>query len=354
MESDAVVVYCSVDVAFARPILREFERRGGIRVHPVFDTEAGKTTGLVNKLIAERSRPRADVWWSGEIFGTIELARHGALEPYDSPSAADIPPRYRDPARLWTAFALRARVLAYDPGRTKPDDLPRRWCDLADPRFRDRLAMADPRFGTTRGHMAALLSLWGEAAMKDFYAGLKENGCRLTDGNSKSVLLLTRGLVEAAATDTDDVIAAQLRGDSVDMIYPDCDAPPAPAPLARTHAARRGHDIATQPASPGHDGPHASNSPKSAAVPGTLWIPNSAALVRGSPRPQAARRLLDYLLSAEIEKELARSDSRNVPVRPALRDELRLSAPAQAAIDYAAAAKALARSDELVATVLLR
>lgn len=314
-----VVIYCSVDVAFARPILDEFAKRTGLKVHPVFDTEAGKTTGLVNKLLAEKAAPRADVWWSGEAFGTMQLAAAGVLAPYKSPVAADIPDRYRHPDGLWTAFGLRGRVLAYDPKRTKKEDLPKRWCDLVDPKFKGRFRLADPRFGTTRGHMATLLALWGPQAMTDFYRSLRANDCKLTDGNAQAVLLLSRGMAEMVATDTDDVIVAMERGDSIDMIYPDLDAPGGAKP-----------------------------------TPGTLWIPSSVALVAGSPHADAGRRLIDYLVSAEIEEKLHASESRNVPVRPALRAKLGAEAPGEAQTDYAAAAAALDQSDRLVRDVLLQ
>lgn len=317
--SESVVVYCSVDIAFAEPILDDFAQRTGIKVHRQFDTEAGKTTGLVNKLLAERDSPRADVWWSSEIFGTLQLARRDVLTPYDPETASDIPAQYRDPDGLWTAFGLRGRVLAYDPRRTKPDELPERWADLADAKYKGRIAFADPRYGTTRGHVATMLSLWGEPAMIGFLEGLRRNGYARSDGNSHSVILLTHGRVDFAATDTDDVIVAQRRGDSVAMVYPNLDAP---------------------------DG--------SSLVPGTLWTPCSVALVNGARNPPAAHRLIDYLVSEEIERRLYASDSRNVPVRPKLRTELSASAPGEGRIDYAAAAALLDRSDRLVADVLLK
>lgn len=318
-EAESVVIYCSVDVSFAEPILDRFERERGITVYPVFDTEAGKTTGLVNKLLAERERPRADVWWSSEIFGTMQLAAAGVLAPYRPPSAADVPERYRDPKDRWTAFGLRGRVIAYDPARVKDGDLPRRWADLTDPRYKGRFRMADPRFGTTRGHMAVLLSRWGRGAMEAFYRGLRDNDVVLTDGNAKSVLDLTRGLADFVATDTDDVIVAQARGDQVEMIYPDLSAPGAESSTA-----------------------------------GALWIPNSVALVRGGPDPDAGRTLIDFIASAELEERLYASDSHNVPVRPALREKLKADARSEAVVDYAAAAEALGLSDRMVADILLR
>jgi hypothetical protein len=47
-----VVVYTSLDKVFSQPILEEFERKTGIGVKAVYDSEATKTTGLVNRLIA--------------------------------------------------------------------------------------------------------------------------------------------------------------------------------------------------------------------------------------------------------------------------------------------------------------
>jgi iron(III) transport system substrate-binding protein len=57
-----VVVYTSVDEVFARPIAEQFERETGTRVRLVPDTEETKSTGLLNRLIAERERPQADVF----------------------------------------------------------------------------------------------------------------------------------------------------------------------------------------------------------------------------------------------------------------------------------------------------
>jgi len=62
--SNRVVLYCSVDQAIAEPIIADYERRTGCRVLVRFDTEASKTVGLVQRLRAEQSRPRADLFWS--------------------------------------------------------------------------------------------------------------------------------------------------------------------------------------------------------------------------------------------------------------------------------------------------
>lgn len=278
-KSNTVTIYCSADEAFARPILAEFTKQTGIEVRPLFDTEAGKTTGLVHRLLSERARPRADVWWSSEIFGTIQLAEAGVLAAYEPPSAADIPAAYRDPKHYWTAFGLRGRVIAYNPEKTPKDRVPKTWAELARPEYKGKVAIANPIFGTTRGHMATLMSLWGEEAFREYLMALRDNGVRIADGNSQAVMMVARGEVEFAATDTDDVIVAIGRGDKVKMAFPDLDGPDG--------KKRRG----------------------------TLWIPNSVAVVAGGMNADGARKLADYLVAEHVELKLWQSDSANIPVR---------------------------------------
>src|SRR5271170_3041132 len=74
-----VVVYTSQDEVFAEPIFREFETQTGIQVRPVYDSEAVKTVGLVNRLLTERNNPQCDVFWNNEEFRTRQLAAHGVF-----------------------------------------------------------------------------------------------------------------------------------------------------------------------------------------------------------------------------------------------------------------------------------
>jgi len=48
-----VVAYVAVDQHYSEPALKAFEEETGIRVSVVYDVGAAKTTGLVNRLIAE-------------------------------------------------------------------------------------------------------------------------------------------------------------------------------------------------------------------------------------------------------------------------------------------------------------
>jgi iron(III) transport system substrate-binding protein len=309
-----VVVYCSVDESFARDVLAKFQGNTGIEVAAIYDSEAGKTTGLVNRIVreAQSGRPGADVFWSGELFGTMRLAQADLLDAYDPPPAADIPPRYRDPRHRWTAFAVRARVLAFDPKRTPAAEVPTQWVDIAKPEIAMHTAIANPLFGTTHGHVAAMFALWSPERGRAFLQSLRDNGALIVDGNSASVRAVIDGHAKFALTDSDDVWAGQRGGTSLD----------------------------SRPLDMG-DG-------------GTLLIPCSVGVVRGGPNALAARRLADFLVSAEVERMLATSDSRNIPVREALRKELDMSAPAESKIGFDQIADAMEESAEAVREILIR
>jgi len=105
--SPEVVVYTSEDQVFSEPILKDFEKRTGIKVRAVYDTEETKSTGVALRIVAERDRPQADVFWANEPLRPVMLQQQGLLEPYRSPNADDIPARYRDPDGYWTDVARR-------------------------------------------------------------------------------------------------------------------------------------------------------------------------------------------------------------------------------------------------------
>jgi len=310
-DTNVVTLYCSVDEPFAREVVDEFEKQTGITVRLKTDTEAGKTTGLVRLIEAERKNPQADVFWSSELFNTIKMGHDGLLTEY-RPPAEGIPDRYKDPDGKWTAIGLRARVIGYNTQLVKREEVPRQWKQMADPRWKSKLGVADPRFGTTRGHFAAFLALWGEEEYVQFLCALSDTIHELMDGNATAARHVGRGDLHICATDTDDVYARQEREEPVDMVYPDMG-----------------------------DG-------------GTLLIPNSVALITGAPHPETARKLIGFLTSDITERMLAKSNSRNIPVRDSLRKELNIELPTETKISFDAIAEAMDRAIALAGEHLIR
>lgn len=267
-----VTIYVSTDRVFSEPVLREYEKRSGIRVNTAYDTEETKSTGLANRLIAEQARPQADVFWSNEPVRTLVLKSRGVLAPYRSPSAEGIPPALVDPEGYWTGFSARIRVIAYNTKLVKPEEAPRSIFDLADPKWHGQVAMADPRFGSTSFHVAALYAMAGDEKMDDFFRRLKANGVRVVDGNSVVRDLVARGEVKVGLTDTDDVNVAIEDRQPIAMVLPD------------------------------------------AVGLGVPVMPNMVSLIAKGPHPDEGRRLIDYLLSPDVERQLAESEAVQIPL----------------------------------------
>ncbi|GEJ57124.1 extracellular solute-binding protein [Anaeromyxobacter diazotrophicus] len=256
-----VVVYLSIDQVFTEPILRDFERQEGVKVRAVFDTEETKSTGVLNRIVAEAGSPQADVFWSGDPVRPLLLAKRGLVRPYASPSAAGVPPAFKAADGSWTGGAARARLLLVNRDRVKPDARPRSVRDLADPRWKGQTALANPLFGTTTMHVAALADVWGDEALKAFLGQLRANGCRIASSNGEVKRLVASGEVAFGLADTDDAAEALREGAPVDVVYPDQDGM------------------------------------------GTLLMPTAVAMLAG-PHPEPARRLVDFLLSTAAEQKL--------------------------------------------------
>ena len=92
-----VVVYSSVDDVYARPVAERFQQETGVTVRFVPDTEETKSTGLVNRLIAERKRPQADVFWSGDPVRAALLKSNGVSAVFHPANAAGLPRLYQMP-----------------------------------------------------------------------------------------------------------------------------------------------------------------------------------------------------------------------------------------------------------------
>src|SRR5881394_3304242 len=108
-----VVLYSSIDEPYLRPLAQRFEKETGITVRVVTDTEATKSAALVQRLLAEKDRPQADVYWGNEIFHTINLAEQGCFAPYRPAAAQDVPAKWRGADDLYTDIGLRARMIAF-------------------------------------------------------------------------------------------------------------------------------------------------------------------------------------------------------------------------------------------------
>ena len=261
-QAEEIVVYCGVDEPYASQVFAEFEKQTGLHVAPRYDIESSKSIGLAGKLEGEKDNPHADVWWGSEAFLSGRLVDAGVLEPYTSPSAADIPDQFKDSAGYWAGTGLRARVLAV--GSPPPSFTIKGIEDLADARLKGKVAMSRPTAGATVAHVAALYTLWGPEKARDYFKRLHDNDIALLGGNAEVALQVGRGNYSLGITDTDDITDAIANGGKITMVVPDT--------------------------GPTDDG--------------TLAMPTTVALVKGNHHTAGAKQLIDFLLSKQTEQKL--------------------------------------------------
>jgi iron(III) transport system substrate-binding protein len=284
-----LTVYCSLDQEFAEPLLRRFEQESGLSCRFEYDVEANKNVGLAHRIREERSRTRCDVFWSNEFAQMVWLAEAALLDTYDSPSAQDIPEEFRDPLRRWTGFAARARIYIVNTTLADPAKV-RTTKDLLDPEWKGKVAMARPLAGTTNTHMAALYEVLGPTEARSYLDAVAERAragdLMLATGNAHVMRLVREGKAAFGWTDTDDFNVAREAGAPVVAVYPDADGI------------------------------------------GTMLVPNTIGILAGAPHPEAARRFVDWALRPEIEAELARSPSAQIPVRSSVARPPHVKSPA--------------------------
>ncbi len=307
-----VVVYTSTDQEYGEVILKEAQAALGQEIRAVFDAEAAKTVGLERRLVAEKSRPRADLFWNSEFLRTYRLQRQGVLlTPAKVDRSFTLPSGIA--SSIGVAFGIRGRVLvAHSPSVAEPDR-PKALEDLTNKRWKGKVAIARPLFGTTSTHFAALHARWGAAKYVEFLKGLKANEVMVLPGNGDVRDAVAAGRALVGLTDTDDAVAALRRGQPLTMILPDQE-----------------------------DG-------------GMFGVYMTVAQVAGGPNAVAASRLVEYLASERNEARLIELGAVQIPVRPHLpmAREMGPSRPKMWFMDPATVDSSLQPSAELIRKHLL-
>lgn len=245
-DKSEVIIYCAQDQVYAEPILASFTKETGIEARAVYDSEAVKTVGLANRLLAERGRPQCDLFWGNEELRTRQLAAAGVWRETNG----------------WWSFGHRSRRLVFNTNRVALTTLPQSLLELTNAAWRGKVALAYPMFGTTSTHFLALRQLWGEPGWLAWCRALQANAPFLVDGNSVVVKMVARGEALIGLTDSDDILAEQREG-----------LPVAAAPINQE----------------------------------TLLIPNTVAITRGAPHSREAELLAEYLRRPAIEGKLVQA-----------------------------------------------
>jgi iron(III) transport system substrate-binding protein len=189
--SNTLTLYSAQHEQMTDALAKAFERKTGATVRIRF----GEDEGLANQIVQEGSASPADVILSENTPPLELLAEKGLLTKVDSATLAQAPARYDSPSGSWVGVAARETVLVYNPKLISAGQLPMSILDLANARWKGKLAIApsEPDFVPI---VSAVDKLDGRAATTRWLEGFAANAKRYND-NEGIVAAVEDGQVDA-------------------------------------------------------------------------------------------------------------------------------------------------------------
>lgn len=173
--AEEVNLYTDRQEVFLKPVLRAFEADTGIKVNVLFAKK-----GLLERMRAEGDHSPADVLLAVDIGRLQDFIDAGVLAPYNDPAiAAAVLPGYS--TDYWVAVTRRARILYVPRGSAIKD-----YDDLAQPAQRGKVCLRSGRNTYNIGLFADMIARHGEAAAKQWLAGVKANLARKPQGKDRT------------------------------------------------------------------------------------------------------------------------------------------------------------------------
>jgi iron(III) transport system substrate-binding protein len=218
-----LVVYCSVQEEWCRPMMAAFERATGIRV-AMTRRSSGET---MTQIRAESSNPRGDVWWGGTGDPHMQAAQENLTVEYRSPMMDQLHDWAVSQARQtnFRTVGIYAGALGFSYNVTELNRrriaAPRCWADLAQPAFRGEVQVADPNTsGTAYTMLATLVQLMGEEPAFTFLRALHRNVNQYTRSGAAPARAVATGETLVGITFLHDAVAQKLTGAPVEIVGP--------------------------------------------------------------------------------------------------------------------------------------
>jgi iron(III) transport system substrate-binding protein len=258
--SIGLVVYSPHPLEFINPIVQEFEIESGIKVDVV---QAG-TGELLRKVEEERADPRADVVWGGSR-ASLEPCK-SLFEPYRSANKEAFIRGYVEEGDFFSPFTAVPTVFMYNENLVPPAERPRSWADLADPKWRGRLAFADPGLSSSSFEaLVAMLFAMGRGDPEkgwDYVGEFAANlGGRPLSGSAAVYNGVSAGEYAIGVTFEEAVATCRRQGAPVGVAYP---------------------------------------------AEGTVVEPDGVAVVKGARHLRAAKDFVDFVTSRKVQLKITR------------------------------------------------
>lgn len=184
-----LVVYSGRKESLIGPLIQTFQKETGIQV----EMRWGDTAPLAATLLEEGQASPADVFFAqdpgglGAVEGLLDKLPQGVLDR--------VPAGFRDPAGRWVGVSGRSRVVVYNTGLVKPEEIPADLDGLTDPVWKGRIGWA-PTNASFLAMVTAMRRLWGEERTGAWLEGMLANEPVAYESNAPVVAAVGAGEVE--------------------------------------------------------------------------------------------------------------------------------------------------------------
>jgi iron(III) transport system substrate-binding protein len=270
--SDTITLYNGQHPQLTQAIVSAFEKQTGIQVR--VRTDDGIV--LADQILQEGAHSPADVYLTENSPELMLLTERHLLAKLPASITSQIPARDDSPTGNWVGISVRVSALAYNPSLISSGQLPASILDLAQPRWKGKVAIA-PTDSDFVPLVGAVIAAYGQQAALNWLRGLKDNATQYAD-------------IESA-------VAAVNKGqDAVGIIN-------------QYYWYRLRQELGT-----GNTRSKVYYFPDQNV--GGLENISGVAVLASSAHKTAAERFVSFLVSAQAEKILAAGDTYEYPVRP--------------------------------------
>lgn len=181
------------------PLYERFTRETGIRINRI----EGKADELVARMRAEGENSPADLFIAADAGALWRAQQAGLFQPVTSDTlTARIPANLREPDGHWYGTSRRARIVAYDPAKVRPEEVDD-YADLATPRFRGRICVRSSDSVYNLSLVGALIEAWGRERADAWVRGVVANMARPPEGGDRDqIRAVAAGVCEVAITNS--------------------------------------------------------------------------------------------------------------------------------------------------------
>lgn len=186
-----LTIYAAQHHQIVDMVAAAFTKETGIPVRSRF----GEAPELASQIVREGARSPADVYFTENSPELTLLDEKSLLVPVLPATLAQVPPQYSSADGRWLGVLARENVLAFDPAKLTPAELPASLLDLAKPEWKGRIAVA-PSDADFLPLVQAVVTLKGRDAALAWLRGLKANA-QVFDDDEGVVAAVERGTVAA-------------------------------------------------------------------------------------------------------------------------------------------------------------